>query len=109
MKFIGSVDAPSYCHMGEKLFEFLNKFVQQIREKNVIQVITDSASANVLAEIGVCLKIALRRRYDARDTIDPIALDDIDESNEWFLGRLDLSEEDDDEGNARVYEDDDLT
>ncbi|KAL0445751.1 UNVERIFIED_CONTAM: hypothetical protein Slati_1703000 [Sesamum latifolium] len=48
-------------------------------------------------------------RYDARDTIDPIALDDIDESNEWLLGRLNLSEEDDDEENARVFEDDDLT
>ncbi|KAL0406491.1 UNVERIFIED_CONTAM: hypothetical protein Slati_3963000 [Sesamum latifolium] len=52
---------------------------------------------------------ALRRRYDARDTIDPIALDDIDESNEWLLGRLNLSEEDGDEENARVFEDDDLT
>ncbi|KAL0394959.1 UNVERIFIED_CONTAM: hypothetical protein Slati_4462100 [Sesamum latifolium] len=46
----------------------------------------------------------LRRRYDARDTIDPIALDDINESNEWLLGRLNLSEEDDDEENARVIE-----
>ncbi|KAL0373241.1 UNVERIFIED_CONTAM: hypothetical protein Scaly_1005700 [Sesamum calycinum] len=52
---------------------------------------------------------ALRRRYDARDTIDPIALDDIDANNELLLGRLNLSEEDDYEENARVYEDDDLT
>ncbi|KAL0405581.1 UNVERIFIED_CONTAM: hypothetical protein Slati_3872000 [Sesamum latifolium] len=52
---------------------------------------------------------ALRWRYDTRDTIDPIALDDIHESNEWLLGRLNLSKEDDDEENARVYEDDDLT
>ncbi|CAN4097658.1 unnamed protein product [Withania somnifera] len=28
----------------------------------------------------------LARRYDARDTIDPIALDNIDEANEWLLG-----------------------
>ncbi|KAL0319727.1 UNVERIFIED_CONTAM: hypothetical protein Sradi_5234200 [Sesamum radiatum] len=52
---------------------------------------------------------ALKGRYDARDTINPIALDDIDESNEWLLGRSNLSEEDDDEENAHMYEDDDLT
>ncbi|KAL0461454.1 UNVERIFIED_CONTAM: hypothetical protein Slati_0033000 [Sesamum latifolium] len=52
---------------------------------------------------------ALRRRYDALDTIDPIVLDEIDESNEWLLGRVNLSDVDDDEENARVYEDDDLT
>ncbi|KAL0366955.1 UNVERIFIED_CONTAM: hypothetical protein Sradi_3585600 [Sesamum radiatum] len=52
---------------------------------------------------------ALRWRYVARDIIDPITLDDIDECNEWLLERLNLSEEDDDEENARVYEDDDLT
>ncbi|KAK4400266.1 hypothetical protein Sango_1132700 [Sesamum angolense] len=39
----------------------------------------------------------LRRRYDARDTIDPILLDELDESNEWLLGRLTL---DSDEENA---------
>ncbi|KAK4415223.1 hypothetical protein Salat_2629600 [Sesamum alatum] len=50
---------------------------------------------------------ALRRRYDARDTIDPILLDEIDESNEWLLGRLTL--DDSDEENVNVFEDDDLT
>ncbi|KAL0366956.1 UNVERIFIED_CONTAM: hypothetical protein Sradi_3585700 [Sesamum radiatum] len=50
-KFIGSVDASSYSHTGEKLFELLDKFGQQIGEKNVIQVITCSASANVLADL----------------------------------------------------------
>ncbi|KAK4422827.1 hypothetical protein Salat_1865200 [Sesamum alatum] len=50
---------------------------------------------------------ALRRRYDARDTIDPIALNEIDECNEWMLGSTLNS--DDDEENARVFEDDDLT
>ncbi|KAL2252038.1 UNVERIFIED_CONTAM: hypothetical protein Sindi_2326100, partial [Sesamum indicum] len=49
---------------------------------------------------------ALKRRYDARDTIDPIILDEIDESNEWLLGRLTL---DSDEENATVFEDNDLT
>ncbi|XP_039046239.1 uncharacterized protein LOC120186354 [Hibiscus syriacus] len=32
---------------------------------------------------------ALKRRYNHRDVIDPISLDDIDESNEWLLGRMD--------------------
>lgn len=36
-----------------------------------------------------------------RDTIDPISLDDIDESNEWLMGRLD-----DDEGNDFVFDED---
>ncbi|KAK4429131.1 hypothetical protein Salat_1213300 [Sesamum alatum] len=51
---------------------------------------------------------ALRRQYDARDTIDPIALDEIDYCNEWMQGRLNTNS-DDDEKNARVFEDDDLT
>ena len=29
------------------------------------------------------------RRYDERDTIDPIALQEIDESKEWLLRRMD--------------------
>ncbi|KAL0301316.1 UNVERIFIED_CONTAM: hypothetical protein Sradi_6408400 [Sesamum radiatum] len=51
----------------------------------------------------------LRRRYNARDIIDLIALDDIDKSNEWLFGRLNHSDGDDDKENARLYEDDDLT
>ena len=43
---------------------------------------------------------ALRRRYNSRDTIDPIALTDIDESNEWLVGRLE---------EELVFEDDTLT
>ncbi|KAK4416940.1 hypothetical protein Salat_2519500 [Sesamum alatum] len=50
---------------------------------------------------------ALKRRYDARDTIDPILLHEIDESNEWLLGRLTL--DDSDEENVNAFEDDDLT
>ncbi|XP_011099989.2 uncharacterized protein LOC105178251 [Sesamum indicum] len=44
---------------------------------------------------------ALKRLYDARDTIDHIILDEIDESNEWLLGKLTL---DSDEENATVFE-----
>ncbi|XP_052187694.1 uncharacterized protein LOC127798276 [Diospyros lotus] len=40
---------------------------------------------------------ALRRRYQMRDTIDPIILTDIDESNEWLTGKLDEENDKDDE------------
>ena len=45
----------------------------------------------------------LKRRYDARDLINPIRLDNIDDSNEWLVG---CPEDQDDE---LIYEDDDLT
>ncbi|KAK9070497.1 hypothetical protein SSX86_010899 [Deinandra increscens subsp. villosa] len=50
---------------------------------------------------------ALRRRYNMRDTIDPIILDDgnIQDPNEWLAGVL----EDEDEENAPVHEGEDLT
>ncbi|XP_042441149.1 uncharacterized protein LOC122026469 [Zingiber officinale] len=49
---------------------------------------------------------ALRRRYDMRDKIDPITLSEIDDSNEWLLGKLDDSDKDDD--NDFVFEGEDL-
>ncbi|XP_015160014.1 uncharacterized protein [Solanum tuberosum] len=45
----------------------------------------------------------LKRRYDARDLIDPIRLDNIDDSNEWLVGCPE------DQVDELVYEDDDLT
>ncbi|XP_050252405.1 uncharacterized protein LOC126698931 [Quercus robur] len=30
----------------------------------------------------------MKARYNKRDVIDPISLDDIDESNEWLLGEM---------------------
>lgn len=44
---------------------------------------------------------ALQRRYRLKDTIDPIDLEETDESNEWLVGRMD--------GDDLVFEDDDLT
>ncbi|XP_019241942.1 PREDICTED: uncharacterized protein LOC109221977 [Nicotiana attenuata] len=44
----------------------------------------------------------LRRRYEARDTIDPILLDNIDEANEWLTGAPQNHEDE------QVYEGDDL-
>ena len=49
---------------------------------------------------------ALKRRYDIRDTIDPISLSNIDESNEWLRGSLDGESDGDEE---LVFEDDTLT
>ncbi|GFY83309.1 hypothetical protein Acr_03g0000830 [Actinidia rufa] len=49
---------------------------------------------------------ALKRRYDMRDTIDPISLSNIDESNEWLYGSLDGESDEDEE---LVFEDDTLT
>ncbi|XP_073137903.1 uncharacterized protein [Henckelia pumila] len=49
--FIESVDGSSYSHIGVKLFELFDKYVQQIGENNVVQVVTDSASANVLVDL----------------------------------------------------------
>ncbi|XP_075495987.1 uncharacterized protein LOC142533194 [Primulina tabacum] len=47
--FIESVDGSSYSHTGAKLFDLFDKYVQQIGAKNVVQIVSDSASANVLA------------------------------------------------------------
>ncbi|XP_075473835.1 uncharacterized protein LOC142504876 [Primulina tabacum] len=47
--FIESVDASSYSHTGEKMFELLDKFVQKVGLNNIVQVVTDSASNNVYA------------------------------------------------------------
>ncbi|KAK0583740.1 hypothetical protein LWI29_002363 [Acer saccharum] len=50
---------------------------------------------------------ALRRRYEMRDTIDPIYLNDIDDNNEWLIRRFDDENERD---NELVFtEDDGLT
>ncbi|XP_039127447.1 uncharacterized protein LOC120263558 isoform X1 [Dioscorea cayenensis subsp. rotundata] len=47
--FLESIDASGYAKTGEKMFELLDRMVQRVGEKNVIQVVTDSASVNVFA------------------------------------------------------------
>ncbi|XP_028110596.1 uncharacterized protein LOC114309095 [Camellia sinensis] len=47
--FVESIDASSYSKDGQKLFELLDKFVDDVGEVNIVLIITDSASANVLA------------------------------------------------------------
>lgn len=44
-----SVDASDYLKIGEKMFELLDSLVECIGEKNVVQVVLDNASNNVLA------------------------------------------------------------
>ena len=44
-----SIYASSMIKMGEKMFELLNKWVKQVGEENVIQVITDNHSSYVMA------------------------------------------------------------
>ncbi|XP_019457653.1 PREDICTED: uncharacterized protein LOC109358041 [Lupinus angustifolius] len=48
---------------------------------------------------------ALKRRYNIKDEVDPISLNDIDECNEWLVGEMDS--DDDEGGNERVFVDDD--
>lgn len=47
--FVKSVDASGYMKTGEKLYELLDNFVEEIGEKNVVQVITDTGSNYALA------------------------------------------------------------
>ena len=54
---------------------------------------------------------AWKKRYNERDTIDPITLKEIDESNEWLIGIMDDEDSHDhvDAQNDLVFNDDDLT
>ncbi|XP_019432670.1 PREDICTED: uncharacterized protein LOC109339653 [Lupinus angustifolius] len=48
---------------------------------------------------------ALKWRYNIKDEVGPISLNDIDECNAWLVGEMDS--DDDEGGNERVFEDDD--
>ncbi|CAL5362026.1 unnamed protein product [Camellia sinensis] len=116
--FLDSIDASSYSKDANKIFSLLDKFVDKIGEANVVQIVTDSAAGNVLAGyqlhskkrnrlaqkrlndlVFVKYNRALKRRYMKRANIDPISLKDIDESNEWLIGRME---------NELVFDDDSL-
>ena len=47
--FMQSIDASSMIKTREKMFELLNKWIEQVGEKNVIQVMTDNYSSYVMA------------------------------------------------------------
>ena len=42
----------------------------------------------------------LKQRYNARDEIDPISLNDIDVCNEWLVGEMDQDDDNDSESNT---------
>ncbi|RDX87078.1 hypothetical protein CR513_31489, partial [Mucuna pruriens] len=42
--FIKSIDASKFIKTGDKVYQLLNSFVEEIGEKNVIQVVTDNGS-----------------------------------------------------------------
>ncbi|KAJ9670996.1 hypothetical protein PVL29_027128 [Vitis rotundifolia] len=47
--FMQSIDASSMIKTREKMFELLDKWVEQVGEENVIQVITNNHSSYVMA------------------------------------------------------------
>ena len=47
--FVKSIDGSNFLKTREKLFEILDFLVEEIREENVVQVITDNGSNYVLA------------------------------------------------------------
>ena len=53
----------------------------------------------------------MKKRYDERDIIDPIILKEINESNEWLIGRMDDEDSHDhlDAQDDLVFDDDSLT
>ena len=46
--FMQSIDASSMIKIGEKMFELLDKWVEQVSEENVIQVITGNHLSYVM-------------------------------------------------------------
>ncbi|RDX70318.1 hypothetical protein CR513_50457, partial [Mucuna pruriens] len=48
--FVKSIDASKFMKTEDKVYELLNSFVEEIGEKNVIQVVTDNESNYVMAD-----------------------------------------------------------
>ncbi|KAH0671538.1 hypothetical protein KY290_026376 [Solanum tuberosum] len=89
--FLGSVDASNESTDSTKMYKLFESIVERI------------ALSRLNDLVYIKYNRTLKRRYDARDLIDPIRLDNIDDSNEWLVG---CPEDQEDE---LVYEDDDLT
>ena len=47
--YMQSIDASSMIKIGEKMFELLEKWVEQVGQDNVIQIITNNHSSYVIA------------------------------------------------------------
>ncbi|KAK6775924.1 hypothetical protein RDI58_026925 [Solanum bulbocastanum] len=92
MKVLSLTCSSSGCERNWSVFEHIHS-----KKRNRLTL----SRLNDLAYIKY--NRTLKRRYDARGLIDPIRLDNIDDSNEWLVG---CPEDQEDE---LVYEDDDLT
>ena len=49
---------------------------------------------------------ALKAHYNRRDVVDPISLDDIDESNEWLVGKMSGATNEENAEDEMVFVDD---
>jgi hypothetical protein len=47
--FIDSIDASSFVKSNEKTFELLDRFIEQIEENTIVQVINNNRSNDMLA------------------------------------------------------------
>ena len=47
--FVKSIDASSFVKSGDKIYDLLDNFVEEIGEQNIVQIITDNGSNYVLA------------------------------------------------------------
>ncbi|GJX57590.1 hypothetical protein Tco_0287487 [Tanacetum coccineum] len=87
--FIKSVDAFSYMHTADKLFDLLDAFIEEIGEANVVQVVTDNGANYVAA--GKLLEVKRPNLYwtpCAAHCID-LMLEDIGKIPKlWGLGPL---------------------
>ncbi|XP_052211199.1 uncharacterized protein LOC127814022 [Diospyros lotus] len=95
MKICSLTCSSSGCERNWSIFEHLhNKKRNRLEQRRLNDL------------VFVKYNRALRRRFNLRKSIDPISLDEIDESNEWLLGTIDQL---DDSDNELVHEGDDLT
>ncbi|TYK20419.1 uncharacterized protein E5676_scaffold590G00140 [Cucumis melo var. makuwa] len=95
MRILGLTCSASGCKRNWSVFEHLHSK----KRKRLAQ-----SRLNDL--VFIKYNRALKRRYNLRDIADPISLRDIDDSNEWLIGRLDDDSEEEDE---LVFDDDTLT
>ena len=55
--FMKSIDASDTIKNGELMFKYLNEVIEEIRQKNVVQVITNNASNYVNAGMRLMEKM----------------------------------------------------
>ncbi|RDX62031.1 hypothetical protein CR513_59680, partial [Mucuna pruriens] len=72
-----------------------DKVEEIIRHKSGKRRTTSSIEHQTLQDlVYVKYNQAFHERYECHDLIDPIALNEIDDSNEWIVGELDGEGED---------------